>query len=216
MIPSLHNKMVQKAEEVLKAAEFATQEISDWQMIKQYITNRTTDIKLTERQQHKLDRYQFVYNQLVSGKHSEYEVATMLHKVHGVSLPQAYHDITCSKELFSTIFNINKIFEINLQLQINRKLQQKAEEMGDLKTVALFEKNRALLLKLLPEEESNPAEHFQGHTIEITFDPTLLGAPPVNMAELLKLINEKRGTKINVDMFETIQPDEDAEEAPLQ
>ena len=60
------------------------------------------------------------------------------------------------------------------------------------------------MLKELPDEEENPAELFEGHQIEAVFDPTLLGAPAVDMKEVLKAINEKRDKKIQIDMFEEL------------
>ena len=117
-----------------------------------------------------------------------------------VSLAQAYEDVNAAKEVFSTVVSVNKLFELNLALQLNTKYKAKAEEMGDLKALAMFEKNRKDLLKLLPDAEDNGGELFEGHTYEMVFDPTLLGAPTkIDMKELLAAINAKRGKKIDLE-----------------
>lgn len=215
MVPSLHDKLVQKAEVVRTAAERLAERTYDWQMIRDFISNRVDDYHLTPQQEKKLERYQYIYNQMVSGKYTKNEILNQLtnKKLFGISLVQAYEDLACSQELFATTININRNFEINLQLEINRNLMRKAEELGDLKAAAQFEKNRALLLKLLPEEEDTTAELFEGHIIEAVFDPTLLGAPEIDMREVLKMINEKRKVKINIDMFATDIPHEDVNNA---
>jgi len=61
-----------------------------------------------------------------------------------------------------------------------------------------LKKNRVLLLSLLPDKEDSSSELFEGHSIEAVFDPTLLGAPAVDMQEVLKAVNEKRDKKINI------------------
>ncbi len=140
--------------------------------------------------------------------------------LYDISLSQAYEDLSCTRELFNSVVNINKQFEINLELQINRNYQRKCEELGDFKAVAALQKNRALLLKLLPDEDINPGEMFEGHVFEAVFDPRLLGAPDIDMKEVLKAVNEKRNKKINIDLFddipyEIIKPN-DHDESSLQ
>lgn len=202
-MPSMQERLIKRAEHVARAAETIAEQTNDWQMIRAFMVNRINDIVLNEKQEKKLERYQYVYNQLVGGKYTDMEIIGQLmnKKLYGVSLKQAYEDIRCSRELFNTTINVNKVFEINLQLQINRNMQRKAEELGDMKAAAAFEKNRVMLLKLLPEEEDTSAEMFEGHMIEAVFDPRLIGAADVDMKEILQLINDKRKVKINIDSF---------------
>jgi hypothetical protein len=170
------------------------------------MSNRLADIELTDEQQKKMERYQFVYNEIVGGKSTDQQVATQVKSFFKISISQAYEDVNATKEIFSTVININKQFEINLALQLNTKYKAKAEEMGDLKALAMFEKNRKDLLKLLPEADETPADLFEGHINELTFDPKLLGAPlKIDMKEILAAINAKRNKKINVDMFEELE-----------
>ncbi|HYC28225.1 MAG TPA: hypothetical protein VEB42_05400, partial [Chitinophagaceae bacterium] len=174
---------------------------------KLYLSNRLGEgFELTPEQQKKMDRYKFIYDQLSSGKYTEQEIVSQLtnKNLYALSLSQAYEDMRCSREIFSSIINVNRTFEVKLQLDINRNLQRKAIELGDMKAAAAFEKNRALLLKLLPEEDESPADAFEGHIFEAVFDPRLLGAPDVDMKEVLRVINEKRNKKIEIDLFEDI------------
>lgn len=199
--------LIKKAEGVQKATEKILEITRDWQLIKAYLSNRLDEaFELTPEQEKKLERYKYAYDQLSSGKYTEQEVVAQLtnKKLYGVSLSQAYEDLRCSKEIFSTLLSVNRTFEIKLQLDVNRNLMRKAEELGDLKAVAALEKNRAMLLKLLPEEDESPADLFEGHVFEAVFDPRLLGAPDIDMKEVLKLVNEKRGKKIDIDLFEDI------------
>lgn len=205
MKEDVKNALQKRAEEVNRQAEFIMAKTRDWQVIKQYMSNRVTDIELTPEQQKKMERYQFVYNEIVGGKSTDQQVATQVKSFFKISISQAYEDINATKEIFSTVININKQFELNLALQLNTKYKAKAEEMGDMKALAMFEKNRKDLLKLLPEEDDAPADLFEGHTMEMVFDPTLLGAPvKVNMKELLAAINAKRNKAIKLDMFEEL------------
>ncbi len=204
--------LIKRAEQVQYGAELLMAKTRDWQTIQAYLSNRLEDLQLTETQLQKLKRYQFIYEQLASGKYTDTEVINQVVKQHKIKIAQAYEDMSCTREIYNNVININKQFEIKLQLQINRNMQRKAEELGDFRALAQLEKNRALLLKLLPDDDINPAEFFEGHEIEAVFDPRLLGAPDVNMKELLKTINEKRNKKINIDMFEELPFDDKKDE----
>lgn len=193
-----------KAEEVNAAAEFIMAKTRDWQVIKNYLSNRIKDLALTPEQQKKLERYQYIYNQMVSGRYTDQEVVNQVKTNYKVEVTQAYEDINNTREIFNSVVNVHKQFEIKLQLQINRKMLHKAAELQDMKAYAALEKNRALLIKQLPDEPENPAEFFEGHIYEMTFDPELLGAPPVDMIKVLQAINAKRNKHIKTDMFEEL------------
>lgn len=195
-----------KADAIMKGTDLLLEKTRDWQTIKAFLSNRLGELELTEMQAAKLKRYQFIYDQLSGGKYTTQEIVSQLtNKSHfGISISQAYEDISCTQEIWNSLLNINKRFEIKLELEINRRLMRKAEELGDLKAVAAFQKNRAALYKLLPDEDDTPADAFEGHVFEAVFDPRLLGAPDVDMKEVLRIINEKRDKKINVDLFDDI------------
>ena len=211
--------LIKKAEQIQASTNLLLQKTNDWQTIKAYLSNRLSEDFLTDDQKLKKDRYQYIYNQLVSGKYTDLEICNQVMKLYGVKTAQAYEDISCTRELWNSVLNINKQFEIKLELQINRNMLRKCEELGDMKAFAAIEKNREKLLALLPDQEENPAEMFEGHTIEAVFDPRLLGAPDIDMKEVLKAINEKRDKKINIDMFDDIpyeELDNGNPETPLQ
>lgn len=193
--------LIKKAEQVRTGAALLVTKTRDWQVIKQYLSNRLNEIELTYDQQNKLTRYQFIYNQLVGGKYTKPEVANMVKKLYNVSLSQVYEDINHSQEIFSAVININKQFELQLELESARAMKRKCIEVNDIQTAARVQKNIIQLIALLPDEENSPGEDFEGHTIEAVFDPELLGGVDVDMEEVLKAINAKRKTPIKMDMF---------------
>jgi hypothetical protein len=193
-----------KADQVQRGAEILLAKTRDWQVIKAYINNRLEEITLTPEQQKKFDRYQYIYNQLVSGKYTEHDVIEQIKTIHKVGITQAYEDVRCTRELFCSVVNINKRFEQKMELESARNLKRKCEELQDYRSAAAIQKNIVQLLRDIPDEEENPGELFEGHTYELTFNPTLLGAPAIDMKEVLRVVNEKRHKKINIDMFDEI------------
>lgn len=193
-----------KASQVSAGAEVLLAKVRDWQVIKQYLCNRFNDIPLTASQKKQLERYQFIYGQMVSGKYTDQEVLNQVMKFYTIGLAQAYEDMRATREIIPYAININKPFELQLEIQIAKKARIKCEEMDDMKTAAQYSKVIADLLKQIEHEDETPAELFEGHTIEAVFDPELLGAPPVDMKEILAAINAKRNKKVNIDLFEEI------------
>ncbi|HRN79978.1 MAG TPA: hypothetical protein PKY29_04465 [Ferruginibacter sp.] len=204
------------AEQVKNSAEILLSSTTDWQIIKQYLTSKKHEVRLSEDQFKKLERYQFIYNQLVSGEYSDTEVVNMVQKTYGIEHYQSYDDLKHTKELFNTIININKVWEIKMQLEVNRAMQAKARDMADLKAYAMLEKNRIQLIALIPDIEEESGEMFQGHHIQPVFDPSLIGAEEVDMGELLKEINQKHNKKIKTELFTDIPHEDIPEKNPLQ
>jgi hypothetical protein len=193
-----------RAEQVSTGADTLIAKVRDWQTIKQYLCNRLGETKLTATQQKKLDRYQYIYNQMVSGKYTDQDVVHQVMNVFNVSIAQAYEDMKHTREIFPSAINLNKKFELVVELQVLKKARIKCEEMGDMKTAVQYSKVINEVHKQLEFEEESLGDLFEGHTIEAVHDPSLLGAPPVNMKELLSAINAKRNKKIKIDMFEEI------------
>ncbi|MBC7509378.1 MAG: hypothetical protein H7320_11630 [Ferruginibacter sp.] len=202
---SITTALKKKAADIVRNVESLTERTRDWQMVKQYLSNRLGDLKLTEKQQVKMQRYQFIYNQSISGKYTETDILNAVMKMYGIEQTQAYDDLAASKEVFSSVVNINKKFELNVQLQVNRNLMRKAEEICDLKAAAAFEKNRIALLALIEDQEENPGELFEGHQFENVFDPAIIGAASVDLKELMTVINEKRKVKIKPELFQHLE-----------
>ena len=198
-----------KSEQVRNAANILTDQTNDWQLIKAYLSNRIGDFELSAIQQQKLERYQFIYNQLVGGRYTKQEIINQAMKLQdGISLRHAYLDFNNAQEIFSSVINIKKQFELTIELESARNLKRKCEEMQDFKTAAAIQKNIIAIISMLPDEEEDQTAAFEGIEMTVTFDPRLLGAPPVNMKEVLDAINAKRAVKIRTDMFQEIIPDD--------
>jgi hypothetical protein len=201
-VPKLKEVLSARAAQLQNSAEMLMDKTRDWQIIKQYLCNRYNDFELSPKQQDKLKRYQYVYNQLVSGKYTEKDVLNQLMNFFGIHLTQAYEDINATKEIFPSFININKRFEIIVEKQILTDARRKCLELGDHKNAAAYSKVIHSLLSLLGDEEDSAGELFEGHSIEATFDPRLLGAPEIDIREVLETINAKRSVKINIDLFD--------------
>ncbi|HVX01402.1 MAG TPA: hypothetical protein VHA52_13345 [Candidatus Babeliaceae bacterium] len=204
MKDDLNKKLQQISQDVADKADDIMEKIRDWQIIKNYLSNRIKDLVLTPEQEKKLLRYQYIYNQQVSGRYTDQEIVAQVKKIYGVEISQAYEDINHSREIFNSVINVHKQFELKLQLQVNRKMMNKAAELGDMDAYSKIEKNRIYLIKQLHEEPEDLAQFFEGHIYELSFDPALLGGPKVNMAKVLNAINAKRSKKIKTDMFEEL------------
>jgi hypothetical protein len=208
MSDNLRKALQKKAEQVGNATEILVSKTRDWQVIKEHISNRISKIQLTKPQQQKLERYQFIYNELMSGKYSEAEVLNTVCSIYEIGITQAYEDLECSQELFTTVININKAFEMKLLLEEGKKMLRRCKEANDTKNYGSIYKSVVALLKEIQEVEEETPEQFEGHMFEAVFDPRLLGAPDVDMKEVLKAINEKRGKKVKIDMFTDIDFEE--------
>lgn len=218
MKTDVHKALMKKATAVQKGAELLMERTRDWQIIKAYLCNRFEEgFELTPAQEEKMKRYKFIYDQIASGKYTETDVVNQVTKLYHVKIRQAYEDLSCAKEVFNAVINVNKLFELNIEIQITKQLRAKAIARSDFDAAAKLGKNLIELNKQLPEPDENPGEFFEGHEIEAVFDPRLLGAPEIDMKELLAIINKKRNKQINIDLFEEIAHEDvtNEEAAPL-
>jgi hypothetical protein len=190
MKQSVKQALEQTAMQIATSAELMAQEINDWQTIQNYISRRIAGITLNAQQQRKLERYQFIYNQLVSGKYKEQEVVEMVQESWRISYPQALKDLRDAKELFTTTINVNKLFEIKAQLERNLIQLQKADESGDTKGYAQLEKNRQKLIAMLPDDESSLADEFIPRTNVFQYDPSLIGVKVDSDEDVWQLIKD--------------------------
>lgn len=199
------------ADKIAASARNAMEHIRDVQVLQQFMKNRISEIDLSAAQKRKLERYQYIYNARVSGKYVDKDIVHQLQQHFKIEINQAYLDLRAADELFTTIINIDKRFNYYLMLQLNSDYQRKCLDMGDMKSLAKFEKNRADILKQIEDLDEGAGELFEGHEFEVTFDPTLLGAKPISkkeMTDLLKQINEKRNKKINTNLIESLEFEE--------
>lgn len=197
-----------RSQQIMASAELLAQQTSDWQVLQAYVSGRLRDMPVTPVQQRKLERYQFVYNQLVSGKYTEVEVCEMLQITFKIddkplSYVQALHDIRDTKELWSTTINLKKLFELRVELEIVNQHRAMAVAAGDMRAAAQLGKNKAKLIEMMPDEEDSIAEDFTPHINVITFDPSLLGygdLDKLEMQRVLKDIKAKYGGDIDVSI----------------
>jgi len=190
-----------REEQIRRSTELLAQEVADWQTIQNYLTRRIAEIQLTETQQLKLQRYQFIYNQLVTGRYTDAEVCEMVMDVYAIQQTQALSDIRDAQELFNTAYSVNKLFEIKLQLSLNRAMLDKCDRTNNFKGYAALEKNRTKLLELLPDDDTSDADSFKGHENIIVMDTDALGIEPVPVEELAKLqaeLQQKYGGNISL------------------
>ena len=195
--------MQTSAEQIARGAELIANEVRDWQMIKQYMSNRLVNIELTEPQQEKLEKMNFVYNNLASGKYNEPQVVRLLEDKYGICSKEAYNIINATKEIYETSFSINKLFELKVELESAKKFRATCIAAKDYKTAGYMYKVILDLLGMIEPMEKE-TESFEGHIIEAVFDPTLLtGGKAINidMTALLNKINAKRKSKIKIEKF---------------
>ncbi len=207
---SIQKALQDKAKQIADATELLIAKTRDWQVIKQFINNRISKMDLTPGQLDKYERYQYIYNQLASGKYTEQQVISQLTNkdFFGVSLTQAYEDISNTREIFSTTLHINKRFELKMELESARKMKIAATEVGNFTAAFRFQKNILYILAQIEETDSAPGELFEGHEIEAVFDPSLLGAPKIkqqDLKDLLSAINSKHNKKIDLSFIQDIE-----------
>lgn len=204
---SVQKALIEKMEAISKGAMTIAEHTSDWQVIRDFISNRIEGLKLTRKQEEKLKRYQFVYNQLSTGKYIDKEVVSQLKRTYDIEDTQAYQDLKDAKEVFNTVFYINKVFELKLTLDRNWVMMQKAADVNDLKSYAQLEKNRQKLLEMIPQVDASLGDLFVPHTFVLKFDPSLIGAPAIDMDaihEYIKNRKQKGGNTSGIDEAEVV------------
>lgn len=207
MAHKLKKELELRAKQVAKGAENLSNLTRDWQVIKEYMCNRLNKISLTETQKAKLDRYQFMYNQLVSGKYTESKVINQVMNLYKISYATAYADLRDTHELFNSCINIDKSFLLKQQVEIAMDITSKCLLIGDYKNAIAAQKNLTAILRELRVDDTSPGEHYEGIHIEAVFDPTLIGGNPITKTdfdELVGLINKNRTKKIDPKFYEAI------------
>lgn len=202
------HKKVDKAlqqtyEQIFAGVKLLMNLTSDYQTIQNYIFNRLNEIELSEEQQIKIARYNFIYNQILGGKYSKQELISTIQNLFKVSKRQAYADFKASLQLISASA-INKNFELQIQLEYARYLLHECLKANDFETALLVQKNIFAIFSMLPGEKTQNDEDFESVAIEAVFEPQLLGGPKIDMNEVLATINAKRTKKITIDMFENL------------
>ena len=195
--------VLQKNQMGLQArADWMAEQTNDYQLIKQYMSSRYDDLVLTDIQQLKLRRWQFIYDQLSSGKYSDDDVRHQVIQHFKISESQSYADMRTAKDLFSTTLYINKKFEIIKDIKLLEIMMRKAREANKGDDYAKLQKVKNELYKMLPDEDDVPADYFEPRKIEILYDPKILGVTPLSnqkMRDLLDLIARETGIVEDID-----------------
>ncbi len=173
---------------ISERAEKYSKHVNDYNAISRFMNSRIAEVKLTDIQQKMLERYQLVYNQLVSGKYNEKSIRTQLVEMYSISEVQAYKDIQNTKELFGTNINIEKQFLIRMDLERLDISIRKCIETNNTEAHAKLQAVRTNLIKLLPEKQERLVDDFQVPMVIAQFDPALMGVPNVTTPELEELL----------------------------
>lgn len=204
--------LVKKSLEIAAATESMVEVTQDWQQILEFMKNRIDDVKLTKKQREKMKRYSFAFHQASSGKFTDNEVRNLLCSEFSISKSQAFEDMRCMREIYISVENPNKRFELMIALQVNKRMMIKCEEMGEMLIWAMLEKNRIKLIDQLQVEEENPAADFKGQIIQPQFAPSMISDEVIDWKEITKMINEKRYAPLALSKLITEIPYEDLDD----
>lgn len=192
-----------KKNKLIAQTEYVSQSIEDWQTIRDYISNRVEDIVLNKRQRDKLQRYDYMYAQLMSRKYTEAEVISQVEQRFNVKRSTAIQDLQSTREIYTVTIGINKRFEIKVQIEGLKIQLAKAAALGKLAEYSMLSRCLSDYYKQLPDEEVNQAELFTPHQNIMQFDPDKLGFPKIDAAEWQKLKTDLK-TKHNFDFDDEI------------
>lgn len=187
----LAQHLQKKSIEITLNAEYITERINDFTTIKQFMKNRIAGaIMLNEAQEIQLKRYQFIYDQRSTGKHSELDIMGMLTNMFKVSEGQARIDLKNAKELFANTMQFNKQFEIMMDMKVLDMLKQKAIAVNNLDAFSKLQKQKTELLKLMPDEQDTSMADFEPIKIVYADNPELLGRSRIPIARIEALVNQ--------------------------
>jgi hypothetical protein len=191
------NFLQQNKDDLIARAEWMAEQTNDLQMLKAYMHARVKDIKLSAGQKEKLKRWQFVYDQISSGKYTDKEVRLQLMDKFGIEDRTSYSDLRDTTELMSTTMNINKRFKIQIDIQLLDVMKQKARETNQLDAYARLQKVQSELYKMLPDEDEVPADYFTPRQNIMQFNPELLGIAAIPDKQMKDLFTQLK-TEFNI------------------
>lgn len=209
------NPLQKQALELEARIDYITEQTNDYQTIRAYMNNRFDQIKLTPGQTEKLRRWQYIYDQMSTGKYSDDDIRSQLEVHFSVDTQTARNDIRHAQELFSTTLSINKKFRIIMDLKLLDKMQRKAALDNQLDAYARLQKTKNELYKMLPDEEEMPGDYFQPRTNIFEFNPALLGVNPIDPSKLKALIEQLKSDLQITDIdFEMIYDNPEDSDTP--
>lgn len=176
--------------EIIRRAEWIAEQTNDFQTIKAYMQARIGELEMTDAQKEKLRRWQFVYDQSATGNYTETEIRLQLQEHFKVNQNTSYVDIRQAKELMSTTLNINKLFKIQIDIELLDIMKQKAKASNNGDTYAKLQKAQNELYKMLPDEDIAAGDDFIPHANIIEFNPALLGVERIPDDQMKKLLDQ--------------------------
>lgn len=192
--------------ELVARMEWMAEQTNDLQTIRAYMNNRYADIKLTDTQEFKLKRWQFVYDQMSSGKYTQQEIRSQLELHFKISASESLADMRTAQELFSSTLSINKLFKIQIDIQLLEIMQQKAREANKLDEYAKLQRVKNELYKMLPDEVEKPSDDFEPRQNHFEYNPELLGLQRVSADKMKALVEQlKQDHGITDITYEEIQ-----------
>lgn len=200
--------------ELVARMEWMAEQTNDLQTIRAYMNNRFANIQLNDNQELKLRRWQFVYDQMSSGKYTQQEIRNQLELHFKIDRSTSLADLRTAQELFSTTLNINKLFKIQMDIQLLDTMQLKAREANKLDEYAKLQKAKNELYKMLPDEVDNPTDNFEARQNIFEYNPELLGMKPVSSDKMKALIEQLKHDHGIVDIDYTIIEDDTTENTP--
>lgn len=184
------NFLQENKDAIIARAEWMAEQTNDIETLKAYLKGRMDDIKLTERQEVKLKRWQFIYDQLSSGKYTEHEVRLQVMEKFQVGQSISYQDMRNATDIMCTTLNLNKLFKIQVDIQLLDVMKEKARKTNQLDAYARLQKVQTELYKMLPDKEEVPADYFEARQNIIEFNPSLLGIAPIPDAQMGELLSQ--------------------------
>lgn len=192
--------LLEQVDELVRVAEHTASLVNDFTTVRDFMRGRVANIKLNKRQEELMELYKLVYMEMCNGKLNKSTLASHLVAYKRVgSYRTAVQVIDQALEVYGRLFNIDKQIEFVIMLETNKRMMARAERAGDFKAFAALEKSRLSLLKQIERQEDDSASHFTGYTIDAVYNPRLLGVEPVDVHEVLRIVNNKRGVKIGME-----------------
>lgn len=204
--------------DIIRRAEWIAEQTNDLQLIKAYLSARLGEMVLNENQLLKLKRWQYIYDQMSTGKYTDADIRFQVIKVFGLSDSAARADMRQAQDVFATTLSINKKFKIQLDIQLLDIQQQKCRDTNNMEAYSKLQRVKNELYKMLPdEEEEAPIDYFQPRTNQITFNPSLLGHKPIPPDQMKDLIEELKNEFNMTDIdYEMLEPNTDDSTNTLQ
>lgn len=165
---------------------------TDVELIIDYLLDDTGELKLNKRLQDKFSLLNKMDNWKCGEDKSDRDIILLLTKPeYGYSESTAYVMLREMRLVFVTVKGSDKKYMLQRAFEKNEQNQQLAKDAGDLKALALFEKNFVEMCKQIEAESNIPK--FDLNNIPITilkFDPRALGIEPIPIEDLERLFIE--------------------------